>query len=78
MAKDCDHLVGRLTEQYSSDEGFGSTFDLAKEFAGDDQLAVYIVHHEMAKQARADLTKFATGLRVVVDARSVTQEALNG
>ena len=64
MSEVCEHSVGYLTEHYSSDEGEGSTYDLAADFADDETYAVFIAHHEMAKDIRSQLSRVAFGLQM--------------
>jgi hypothetical protein len=66
MTVECDHTIGYLTSRYSPDEGIGSTYDLAYEFASDEDLAIYVSHHEMTKDARLTLGRLASGLKVLI------------
>jgi len=54
--------VGGLTTRYKSDEGLNSDYDLAMEFASDEDLAIYLINHEAAKEVRGSLSRIAGGL----------------
>lgn len=55
----CNITVGELVTNFSSDEGEGSDFDLAADFADDETYAVYVTHHDEAKFARQILQTLA-------------------
>jgi hypothetical protein len=55
----CGITVGELVTGFSPDEGAGSLFDLAADFADDETYAVYVIHHEEAKFARQVLQTLA-------------------
>lgn len=61
----CGITVGELTRQFTADEGMGSDYDLAWDFADDETFAVYVIHHEEAKDARQALRLLATGLQEI-------------
>lgn len=61
----CGITVGELMNGFSPDEGINPTYDLALEFADDETLAVYLVHHDEAKVVRRDLQLLARGIDLV-------------
>ena len=61
----CGITVGELLENFSADEGNGSTYDLAMEFADDETLGVYMAHHYEAQEARAMLLGIAAVLQAL-------------
>lgn len=58
----CGISVGELVDGFSPEEGVGSAYDLAHEFADDETLAVYVIHHEEAKDARNLLEGLQSGI----------------
>jgi len=59
----CDHSIGYLLANFPADEGEGSKFDLAADFADDETYAIFLSHHEMAKESRTTLGQLLTGMK---------------